>query len=74
MPKPSGSSGAVGGERMTYKSVPWEGNSNVQEYQRLFKLIDSEPGNWIPRCGLRGREELHANSGTRDYENFDAKH
>jgi peroxiredoxin len=46
--------------RITYKSVPWEGNSQVGEYQRLFKLIDSEPGEWRATCGLREPEKLHA--------------
>jgi peroxiredoxin len=36
-----------------HKSVPWEGNSEVGEYQRLFKLIDGEPGEWRATCGLR---------------------
>jgi peroxiredoxin len=36
-----------------YKSVPWEGNAQVEEYQRLFKLIGSEPGEWRATCGLR---------------------
>lgn len=31
---------------ITHKSVPWEGNSEVAEYQRLFTLIGSEPGEW----------------------------
>ena len=38
---------------ITYKSVPWDGNSQVKEYQRLFTLIDSEPGVWRPACDLR---------------------
>ena len=38
---------------ITHKSVPWEGNSNVEEYQKLFDLIDSEPGEWRATCGLR---------------------
>lgn len=38
---------------ITYKSVPWDGNSQVEEYQRLFTLIDSEPGEWRPACGVR---------------------
>jgi peroxiredoxin len=43
--------------RITYKSVPWEGNSQVDEYQRLFKLIGSEAGEWRATCGLeRGAE------------------
>ena len=45
---------------ITYKSVPWEGNAQVEEYQRLFKLIDSEPGEWRVACGLREREKLPA--------------
>ena len=27
-----------------HRDVPWEGNASVEEYQKLFKLIDSEPG------------------------------
>jgi len=46
--------------KITYKSVPWEGNSQVEEYQRLFKLIDSEPGEWRATCGLREPPKLHA--------------
>jgi peroxiredoxin len=45
---------------ITYKSVPWEGNARVEEYQRLFKLIGSEPGEWRATCGLRETEKLHA--------------
>ena len=45
--------------RITYKSVPWEGNADVEEYQRLFTLIDSEPGEWRATCGLREPEKLH---------------
>jgi peroxiredoxin len=61
---------------IAYKSVPWEGNARVEEYQRLFKLIGSEPGEWTPTCGLREREKSHASSGTEkvvDCENFDSK-
>jgi peroxiredoxin len=47
--------------RITDKSVPWEGNSQVEEYQRLFKLIDSESGEWRATCGLRELQKLHAN-------------
>jgi peroxiredoxin len=47
--------------RVTDKSVPWEGNSQVEEYQRLFKLIGSEPGAWRATCGLRELQKLHAN-------------
>jgi len=35
-----------------YKSVPWEANVEIEDYQRLFKLIDSEPGEWRATCGL----------------------
>lgn len=45
---------------ITYKSVPWEGNAKVEEYQRLFNLIGSEPGEWIATCGLRETEILYA--------------
>lgn len=46
--------------RITYKSVPWEGNAKVEAYQRLFKLIASEPGEWTATCGLKQPEKLHA--------------
>ena len=38
---------------ITHKSVPWEGNAQVEEYQKLFTLIGSEPGEWRATCGLR---------------------
>jgi len=41
-----------------HKSVPWEGNAQVEEYQKLFTLIDSEPGEWRATCGLRDPEKL----------------
>ena len=43
-----------------HKSVPWEGNSSVEEYRKLFKLIDSEPGEWRPTCGLKQPQKLRA--------------
>ena len=43
-----------------HKSVPWEGNAQVEEYQKLFTLIDSEPGEWKPTCGLKAPEKLYA--------------
>ncbi len=45
---------------ITHKSVPWEGNEQVEEYQRLFTLIGSQPGEWRATCGLREPEKLHA--------------
>jgi peroxiredoxin len=42
------------------KSVPWEGNSSVEEYQRLFRWIGSEPGQWRATCGLRDSAKPHA--------------
>ena len=45
---------------ITHKSVPWEGNSNVEEYQKLFDFIDSERGEWRATCGLRETHKLHA--------------
>ena len=45
---------------ITYKSVPWEGNAQVEEYQKLFTLIDSEPGEWRFTCGMREPETVHA--------------
>jgi len=37
---------------IAHKSVPWEGNAAVAEYQKLFTLIGSEPGEWRSTCGL----------------------
>ena len=45
---------------VTHKNVPWEGNAQVEEYQKLFTLIDSESGEWKATCGLRESEKLHA--------------
>jgi alkyl hydroperoxide reductase subunit AhpC len=45
---------------IVHKSVPWEGNSGGEEYQRLFRLIDSEPGQWRATCGLRDPHNLRA--------------
>ncbi|MGE5218894.1 MAG: redoxin domain-containing protein [Chloroflexota bacterium] len=41
---------------IAYKSVPWEGNSKIEEYQKLFELIGAEPGEWRATCGLREPE------------------
>lgn len=48
---------------ITHKSVPWEGNSEVAEYQRLFTLIGSEPGEW--RATTRNIAEASEASKTR---------
>lgn len=45
---------------VAYRSIPWEGNSNVEEYRKLFDLIGSEPGEWRVTCGLRDPEKLQA--------------
>lgn len=45
---------------VTHKSVPWEGNAEVEEYQKLFTLIGSEPGEWRFTCGLRQPGHLSA--------------
>lgn len=45
---------------ITHKSVPWEGNADVAEYQKLFTLIGSEPGEWRATCGVREPGKLHA--------------
>src|SRR5215510_11582620 len=45
-----------------HKSIPWEGNSSVEEYQKLFKLIDSEPGEWRPTCGLKDHADEHSHA------------
>ena len=36
---------------ITHKSLPWTANLHVEEYQKLFLLIGSEPGEWITVCG-----------------------
>jgi peroxiredoxin len=36
-----------------HKSVPWNGNAEVDEYQRLFSLTGAEAGEWKPTCGLQ---------------------
>ena len=38
---------------IAYKSVPWKGNIQVEEYKKLFDLIGSEPGEWRETCGLK---------------------
>jgi len=42
---------------ITYKSVPWKVDNGAtfgnEEYQQIFALIGSEPGNWIATCGLK---------------------
>ena len=43
-----------------HKSVPWEGNASVEEYQRLFMLIDAAPGEWRATCGLKEPQKSHA--------------
>jgi peroxiredoxin len=45
---------------ITHKSVPWEGNAEVEEYQKLFTLIDSDPGEWRFTCGLREPDKVYA--------------
>jgi peroxiredoxin len=45
---------------ITYKSVPWRANVEVEEYQRLFSLIGSEPGEWRATCGSPQTEKAHA--------------
>ena len=45
---------------VTHKSVPWRANVQVEEYQRLFKLIGSELGEWRATCSLRQTEKAHA--------------
>jgi len=37
---------------IVYKSVPWKGNIQVEEYKKLFDLIGSEPGEWRETRGL----------------------
>lgn len=44
---------------ISHKSVPWEGNAEVEEYQKIFSLIGSEPGEWRATCGVRDPGKLH---------------
>ena len=44
--------------KITHGSVPWEGNADIEEYQKLFTLIASEPGEWRATCGLRAAGKL----------------
>ena len=37
---------------ITHKSVPWTGNAEIPEYQKLFSLIGAEAGEWKFTCGL----------------------
>jgi peroxiredoxin len=38
---------------ITHKSLPWNVNGRIDEYQKMFTLIGSEPGEWRPTQGLR---------------------
>jgi peroxiredoxin len=38
---------------ITHKSLPWTGNASVKEYQKLFGLIGSDPGEWRATYGVR---------------------
>ena len=46
---------------ITHKSVPWDGNADVEEYQKLFVLIDSEAGEWRDTCGVGEAGKLQLN-------------
>ena len=37
---------------ITHKSLPWRANLELEEYQKLFTFLGSEPGEWIATCGL----------------------
>jgi peroxiredoxin len=43
---------------ISFKSLPWYGNAQLEEYQKLFKLVSSEPGEWRATCGLRATEKF----------------
>jgi hypothetical protein len=45
---------------IVHKSLPWKGNVEIKEYQRLFSLIGSEPGEWRATRGLGDAEKLHS--------------
>ena len=38
---------------ITHKRIPWEGNAEVAEYQKLFALIGSAAGEWRATCGVK---------------------
>jgi peroxiredoxin len=42
---------------IVHKSLPWKAVREVEEYLLLFTLIGSEPGEWIPMCGLEKGED-----------------
>lgn len=42
-----------------HRSLPWKATTRVEEYQRPFALIGSEPGEWVATCGL------HSSDGSR---------
>jgi peroxiredoxin len=44
---------------ITHKSRPWTGNASIEEYQKLFSLIGSEPGEWRATCGIRFGTSTH---------------
>ena len=35
-----------------HKTLPWDPRTRVEDYQELFTLIGSEPGEWRPTQGL----------------------
>jgi hypothetical protein len=43
---------------ITYRSLPWQANVQVEEYQKLFRLLGSEPGEWRFMHGSRDVDEL----------------
>jgi len=47
---------------IAHKSVPWDGNAEVEEYQKLFSLIGSAAGEWRATCGVRMPGDLSATS------------
>ncbi len=45
-----------------HRSLPWQANIEVEEYQRPFALTGSEPGEWVATCGLRPSDGSRAAS------------
>ena len=37
---------------ITHKLLPWRGNLDFADYQRLFTLIGSEPGEFVKLCEI----------------------
>jgi peroxiredoxin len=41
---------------ITHERIPWDATTQVAQYQLLFEVIRSEPGEWRPTCGLKNAD------------------